>query len=146
MLSKLKKIGLGVAAATGAAVGGAAVAGAATSHSGTATAGRQPPPARNMPAPGTASHEDSEKAVTGDAATKAQAAAVKAAGGGTAGDVTTDYFGTGYEVTVTKSDGSEGRDPPRQLVQCPHGPARRPLRGPAPGWRGARGPREGRHR
>ena len=60
-----------------------------------------------MPAPGTASHEDNEKAVTGDAATKAQAAAVKAAGGGTAGDVTTDYFGNGYEVTVTKSDGSK---------------------------------------
>jgi hypothetical protein len=31
---------------------------------------------------------------------------VKAAGGGTAGGVTTDYFGNGYEVTVTKSDGS----------------------------------------
>jgi len=59
-----------------------------------------------MPAPGTAAHENAEKPVTGDAATKAQAAAVKAAGGGTAGDVTTDYFGNGYEVTVTKSDGS----------------------------------------
>jgi hypothetical protein len=59
-----------------------------------------------MPAPGTAAHEDAEKAVTGEAAAKAQAAAVKAAGGGTAGDVTTDYFGNGYEVTVTKSDGS----------------------------------------
>ena len=59
-----------------------------------------------MPAPGTAAHEDAEKPVTGDAATKAQAAAVKAIGGGTAGDVTADYFGDGYEVTVTKSDGS----------------------------------------
>jgi hypothetical protein len=107
MLSKLKKIGLGVAAVSGAAVGGAAVAGAATSHSGaTTTAGQRPPAMRNMPAHGTASHEGNEKAVTGDAATKAQAAAVKAAGGGTAGDVTTDYFGNGYEVTVTKSDGS----------------------------------------
>ena len=44
--------------------------------------------------------------MTGTAATKAQAAAVKAAGSGTAGAVTTDYSGTGYEVTVTKSDGS----------------------------------------
>ncbi len=110
MLSKVKKVGLGVAALSGAAVGGAAVAGAATSHSATtstpaATAG-QPPAPRNMPAPGTAAHEDAEKAVTGEAATKAQAAAVKAAGGGTAGDVTTDYTGDGYEVTVTKSDGS----------------------------------------
>jgi hypothetical protein len=108
MLSKLKKVGLGVAAVSGAAVGGAAVAGAATSHSGTSTTPRQPPPAlRNMPAPGTAAHEDSEKAVTGDSATKAQAAAIKAAGGGTAGDVTTDYFGNGYEVTVTKTDGTK---------------------------------------
>jgi hypothetical protein len=38
---------------------------------------------------------------------KAQAAAVKAGGGGTAGDVTTDYFGNGYEVIVTRSDGSK---------------------------------------
>jgi len=110
MLSKVKKVALGVAALTGAAVGGAAVAGAATSHSATTTttgalAGHAPPP-MNMPAPGSAAHEDHEKAVTGEAATKAQAAAVNAAGGGTAGEVTTDYFGTGYEVTVTKSDGS----------------------------------------
>jgi hypothetical protein len=61
---------------------------------------------RNMPAPGTAAHEDAEKPVTGAAAAKAKAAAVEAAGGGTAGDVTTDYFGKGYEVTVTKSDGT----------------------------------------
>ena len=107
MLSKLKKVGLGVAAVSGASVGGAAVAGAATSHSGTTPTATGQPPARNMPAPGTASHEDNEKAVTGEAATKAQAAAVKAAGGGTAGDVTTDYFGSGYEVSVTKSDGSK---------------------------------------
>ena len=112
MLGKVKKAALGVAALSGAAVGGAAVAGAATSHSGTTstpavTAGQPPPAPRNMPAHGSAEHEDAEKAVTGDAAAKARAAAVKAAGGGTAGEVTTDYFGDGYEVTVTKSDGSE---------------------------------------
>jgi len=115
MLSKVKKVALGVAALSGAAVGGAAVAGAATSHNGTngapatpaATAGQTPSAPRNMPAPGTATHEDHEKAVTGDAAAKARAAAIKAVGGGTAGDVTTDYFGNGYEVTVTKSDGSK---------------------------------------
>ena len=111
MLSKFKKLGLAVAALIGAAVGGAAVAGAATSPSGTAatpaTASGKPPPAlRDMPAPGTAAHEDHEKAVSGEAAYKAKAAAVKAVGGGSAGDVTTDYFGDGYEVTVTKSDGS----------------------------------------
>jgi hypothetical protein len=113
MHDKVKKVALGVAALSGAAVGGAAVAGAANTHSGTttapptATAGQPPAPPKNMPAPGTASHEDAEKPVTGDDAAKAQAAAVKAAGGGTAGDVTTDYFGNGYEVTVTKSDGSK---------------------------------------
>src|SRR2546421_1935657 len=112
MLSKVKKLGLGVAALSGAAVGGAAVAGAATSHSGTAatpaTASGKPLPAlRNMPAPGTAAHEDHETAVTGEAADKAKAAAVKAVGGGTADDVTTNYFGDGYEVTVTEPDGSK---------------------------------------
>jgi hypothetical protein len=112
MLSKIKAVGLGVAALSGAAVGGAAVAGAANSNSGTTTvppaaSGKPPPALRDMPTPGSAAHEDHEKAVTGEAADKAQAAAVKAAGGGTAGDVTTDYFGNGYEVTVTKSDGSE---------------------------------------
>jgi hypothetical protein len=112
MFSKAKQLTLGLAAVAGAAVGGAALAGAATSNSGStttppATRGQAPPGMRNMPAPGTAAHEDAEKAVTGDAATKAQAAAVEAAGGGTAGDVTTDYFGNGYEVTVTKTDGTK---------------------------------------
>jgi len=116
MLGKVKKVALGVAALSGAAVGGAAVAGAATSGTTTtpgAAAGHPPPaknmpaPPKNIPAPGTAAHEDAEKPVTGDDAAKAQAAAVKAAGGGTAGDVTTAYFGKGYEVTVTKSDGSK---------------------------------------
>jgi hypothetical protein len=44
--------------------------------------------------------------VTGDAAAKAKAAAIKAVGSGTATEVTTDYSGNGYEVTVKKSDGS----------------------------------------
>ena len=60
----------------------------------------------SIPAHGTTAHEDQEKPVTGDAATKAKAAAVQAAGGGTAGEVTTDFMGDGYEVTVTKSDGT----------------------------------------
>jgi hypothetical protein len=58
------------------------------------------------PAHGTAAHEVAEKPVTGDAAAKAQAAAVKLVGSGTAGAVTTDLPGTGYETTVTKPDGS----------------------------------------
>ncbi len=60
----------------------------------------------SMPAHGSQAHESAEAAVTGDNATKAQAAAVKAAGGGTAGAVTSDFSKNGYEVTVTKSDGS----------------------------------------
>ena len=60
-----------------------------------------------MPAHGSATHEDAEKAVTGTAASQAQAAAVKSVGSGTAGAVTTDFSGRGYEVTVTKSDGSQ---------------------------------------
>ena len=140
MLSKLKKVGLGVAALSGAAVGGAAVAGAATSHSGAAaapnaSAGKPPPALRNMPAPGTSAHEDHEQAVTGAAAEKAQAAAVKAVGGGTAGDVTTDYFGNGYEVTVTKSDGSKVEihlDSSFDVIGPPGGPGGAPP--PPPGW------------
>jgi hypothetical protein len=101
------------AAVAAAAIGGAAIADATTSStttsssSATATAtAPHAPPGINMPAPGTASHEDAEKPVTGTAAAKAKAAAIKAVGGGTAGAVTTDFTGNGYEVTVTKSGGS----------------------------------------
>jgi len=61
----------------------------------------------SFPAHGTPTHEALEKPVTGSAAAKAQAAAVKQVGGGKAGAVTTDVSGSGYEVTVTKSDGSK---------------------------------------
>lgn len=60
----------------------------------------------NMPAHGTPAHENAEVAVTGANAAKAQAAAVKAVGGGTAGAVTTDFTQKGYEVTVKKTDGT----------------------------------------
>lgn len=113
MRGKIMKIALTTAALAGAAVGGAAIAGAATSTTTTTTTttttqspGWYGRPAKNMPRHGAAAHEKAEKPVTGDAATKAKAAAVQAAGGGTAGAVTTDYRGNGYEVTVTKSDGS----------------------------------------
>jgi hypothetical protein len=59
-----------------------------------------------MPAHGTPAHENAEVAVTGANAAKAQAAAVKALGGGTAGAVTTDFTQKGYEVTVKKTDGT----------------------------------------
>lgn len=61
---------------------------------------------RSFPAHGSAAHENAEKAVTGSAASQAQAAAVKSVGSGTAGAVTSNFQGDGYEVTVTKSDGS----------------------------------------
>jgi len=132
------------AAVGAAAVGGGAIANAATSTSTTSTSpttatGTQPAPA-NMPAPGTAAHEDAEKAVTGADATKAQAAAVKYVGSGTAGPVTTDFTGNGYEVTVTKSDGTKVEvhlDSSFTVMQGPGGP-----RGPGvPGGpgRGANG-------
>ena len=106
------------------AVGGAAIAGAATSTSASTTPSATTP-RTTMPAHGTAAHEDAEKAVTGDAAAKAQAAAVKEVGSGTAGAVTTDFSGTGYEVTVTKSDGSTVEvhlDSSFTVMQMPHGP------------------------
>ena len=99
------------AAIGGAAIGGAAIANAATSPSTTSsTSTTTPTPAQThpgFPAHGTAAHEDAEKPVTGTAAAKARAAAVKAVGGGTAGPVTTDFTGSGYETTVTKTDGSK---------------------------------------
>ena len=104
------------------AVGGAAIAGAATSTSTTSSATT---PQTTMPAHGTAAHEDAEKAVTGDAASKAEAAAVKEVGSGTAGAVTTDFSGNGYEVTVTKSDGTTVEvhlDSSFNVMQMPHGP------------------------
>ena len=100
--------GSAIAAAAG---GGGAIANAASDSSTSTTSSTatttQTPPMFNGPAPGTAAHEDAEKAVTGTDATKAQEAAVKSVGGGTAGAVTTNYTGNGYEVTVTKSDGSK---------------------------------------
>ena len=120
MSRTMKKLLAGVAALAAIALGASAIAGAASSSStGSTTTTTTPstsgapagpthaPPAFNGPAPGTASHEDAEKPVTGDAAAKAQAAAVKYVGSGTAGAVTTDYTKTGYETTVTKSDGSK---------------------------------------
>jgi cytoskeletal protein RodZ len=113
MSSRLKRTTLGAVAVVAIAVGGAAIGNAATSQSAattTTTVANSSPSVGSQvpafPAHGTSAHEDAEKAVSGDAATKAKAAAVKAVGSGTAGAVTTDFTGNGYEVTVTKSDGS----------------------------------------
>ena len=101
---------LGTGAVAGAIIAAVVPASAATStttpsaSSSTAASGSTNNP--TFPAHGSAAHESQETAVTGANATKAQAAAVKAAGSGTAGAVTSDMTGTGYEVTVTKADGS----------------------------------------
>jgi hypothetical protein len=130
MYTQFKKALLAVAAVGALAVGGSAIADAASSSSSTSTTtttSSSAPPAANpsFPAHGTAAHEDAEKAVTGSAATKAQAAAVKIVGSGTAGTVTTDFSGSGYEVTVTKADGSTVEihlDSSFDALQAPHGP------------------------
>jgi hypothetical protein len=117
MPRKLRQLLLGVAGLVALALGGSAIAGAAsstTSTTSTATTPTAPPMgAAGGPrftaadAPGTAAHESAEKAVTGADAEKAQAAAVASVGGGKAGAVTTNFTGDGYEVTVTKTDGSQ---------------------------------------
>ncbi|MDE3133669.1 MAG: hypothetical protein KGL15_06365 [Acidobacteriota bacterium] len=122
MLRKAKRTAMTLAALGALALGASAVASATTSTTTTSTAAasttatttptagwtstttRSMP--ANMPAPGTAAHEDAEKAVTGAQAAEVQAAAVKIVGSGTAGAVTTDYQGSGYETTVTKADGT----------------------------------------
>jgi len=99
-----------VAAICGAAIGGGAIANAATSNSTGSTTQSGAPGQQARPtfaAHGTAAHEALEKAVTGANASKVQAAAIKAVGSGNAGAVTTDVSGNGYEVTVTKADGSQ---------------------------------------
>jgi hypothetical protein len=141
--------GLGALALGGAAIAGAAGGGSSSSNPTTSTPA--PPPAHgeggsssgprpdsggpgwsSADAPGTPAHENAEKAVTGEAAAKAKSAAL-ASVPGKAGDVTTDFRGTGYEVTVTKSDGSEVTvhlDSAFKVMAMPHG---------GPGWPGGPG-------
>jgi nicotinic acid phosphoribosyltransferase len=110
MFKSTKRVMAGFAALAALALGGSAIAGAASSTTTTSTtpstSTTTAPPKFSGPAHGTAAHEDAEKAVTGAAAEKAQAAAVKSVGSGSAGAVTTDFTGGGYETTVTKADGS----------------------------------------
>jgi hypothetical protein len=106
MAQRVKKVLFGVAALAALAFGGAAVAGAASLNGATTNTTTRSQSTAAFPTHGSAAHEDAEKPVTGSVVAKAQAAAVKALGSGTAGAVTTDFPGTGYEVTVTKSDGS----------------------------------------
>jgi hypothetical protein len=107
MLTSVKRMTALAAIMAAAALGGSALANAASSSPSTAAqSGSATQHARGQfPAHGTAAHEALEKPVTGANATKARAAAVKAVSG-TAGAVTTDASGRGYEVQVKKADGS----------------------------------------
>ncbi|HEY4451417.1 MAG TPA: hypothetical protein VGN13_07475 [Solirubrobacteraceae bacterium] len=117
MKKRIKQTLMGVLALAALAGGGAALAGAATSSTSTSSATSTPAPRGSgggppggfsaADAPGTAAHENAEKAVTGEAAEKAQAAALATVSGGKAGAVTSDFRGSGYEVTVTKTDGTQ---------------------------------------
>jgi hypothetical protein len=116
MLKRLKQLTLGGLALAALGLGGSALAGAATGSSTSsttttppATPGGGPPPGFTAAdAPGKAAHEDAEKAVTGEAADKAKAAAIASVGGGTAGAVTENFrHDGGYEVEVTKTSGSK---------------------------------------
>ena len=116
MLKRLKQVILGGMALAALGLGGSALAGAATGSSPSSTTttpstngrGGPPPGFTSADAPGTAAHENAEKAITGEAAAKAKAAALASVGGGTAGAVTGDFRNSGdYEVEVTKSDGSK---------------------------------------
>jgi hypothetical protein len=138
MFRTTKRVMAGIAALAALALGGSALAGAATSTTTSTTPSTSTapaPPKFNGPAHGTAAHEDAEKTVTGAAAEKAQAAAVKSVGSGTAGAVTSDYTGSGYETTVTRSDGSKVEvhlDSSYSVEQGPGGPG-----GPAAAGAGA---------
>jgi len=111
-MNHIRRVAAGGALAAAAIAGGAVGASLiGTANAQTTTNSSSPGDASStqpsIPAHGSAEHEAAEKSVTGDAATQAQTAAITAEGGGTAGDVTTDFTGTGYEVTVTKTDGTQ---------------------------------------
>ena len=112
-MNPVRKTIIGGALTVAALLGGAAgatlvngVANAQTGSSSTAPSTDGGSGRGNFPAHGSPEHEALEKPVTGDNATKAQAAAV-ASVPGTAGAVTTDASGNGYEVTITKADGTQ---------------------------------------
>jgi hypothetical protein len=148
MLKRLKQLTLGGLGLGALALGASAIAGAATGSSGTSSTtatppsnGAGPPPGFNSTnRPGTPAHENAEKTITGDAATKAKAAAVASVGGGTAGAVTGDFRNSGdYEVAVTKPDGSQVTvrlDSSFKVESHPGGPGGRGRPG-APGAPGA---------
>lgn len=123
MHKTIKNVGLTVAGLAALGLGASALAGAASGTSSTSTT-QSPPPMSYDPAaqggssrqappwaaygpPGSARHEGAEKAATGEAAEKASKAALASTGPGKVTAVTTDITGHGYEVEVTKTDGTK---------------------------------------
>ena len=107
-----------VAAVGAAAIGGAAIANAATSNSSTNTNGAPaansgapngaPPAQRDPSLGGHQANGKTEKLLTGDTASKVQAAAKAKVPGGTIERVENDVdTGSPYEAHVRKADGSE---------------------------------------
>jgi uncharacterized membrane protein YkoI len=105
-----------LAAIGAAAVGGSAIASAASSGTSTTTTGAgsaaqtaQAPPAQRNPAlGGHQANGKTEKLLTGDTASKVEAAAKAKVPGGTIERVETDAdTGSPYEAHVRKADGSE---------------------------------------
>ena len=106
------------AVATGAMLGAAGLAGAATaatssttaasSTAASSTAAAAPAPDANgaRPDPSTMSHGPGETLLTGDDASTAEAAALKAVPGATIIRVETNSSGSVYEAHVKKADGS----------------------------------------
>jgi hypothetical protein len=93
------------ALATGAAVGAAGVANAAGGSS-SGSAGGAPSARPAMVNPAMVSHGPGETLLTGTAAAKAKAAALKAVPGATVVRVETDSAGAAYEAHLRKADGS----------------------------------------
>src|SRR5947209_19230756 len=101
MFNRVEKALVALAGCAALALGGSAIAGAAsntgTTTGSTGSTSTQTAPRPNFPRHGSAAHENAEKPVTGAAADKAKAAAEKSVGSGsTAGEVTTDFDGSGY--------------------------------------------------
>ena len=105
---------MALAAIAAAALGGSAIASAASSDTATtasdanAQTHRAPPPQRDPSLGGHQANGETEKLLTGDAATKVEAAAKAKIPGGTIERVETDAdTGSPYEAHVRKADGSE---------------------------------------
>jgi uncharacterized membrane protein YkoI len=103
-----------VAAVAAAALGGSVIANAASTPTGTtaasgSTATRQaPPPQRDRSMGGHQANGKTEKLLTGDTASKVEAAAKAKVPGGTIERVETDAdTGSPYEAHVRKADGTE---------------------------------------